>query len=91
LRLEPIARHAAGTPPPTPENHNKRDKVLLSGTMKIPCWQPLESTQPHMPYGTWVTYHNRLGLCWWMEALAEKFMDTAWDWWWYRNGIQVQG
>jgi len=24
-----------------------------------------------------------------MEALAEKFMDTAWDRWWYSNGIQI--
>jgi len=72
LRLEPIARHAAGTLSLTPENQNKRDKGLLSGTMPIPCWQPLESTQPHMPYGTQVTYHNRLGLCQWMEALQKN-------------------
>jgi len=35
-------------------------------------------------------HHNQIGIGihWWLAALLSQFMNTAWDWWRYQNGVQ---
>jgi len=85
----PIPCHLVHHQTPSLGSHYDMDNLSFLGCRPTTF---IGTSRPHhyQPYynNALSTHHKWIGIRRWLAALLRQFMNTAWDWWRYRNGVQ---